>query len=124
MKKVIAVLLILITAMIFTACGNNSVNIEECDWELQSVTNLNNNENMTVDNITLTAKNGEIAINDTINGKVYKGAYDEMLVTDITNDYKIIVEGKEGYVSITEGENGEITLLLTVDNYDLSFSAK
>jgi hypothetical protein len=125
MKKLIPVLFICILAIIFTSCGNKQINIEECDWQLQSVANLNDNgESVSVGDITLTAKDGEIIIKDVTNVETYKGAYEEMLVTDIKDDYKIILEGKEGYMSLSESENGEVTLLLTVDGYDLCFFIK
>lgn len=122
MKKIISVLFICILAMILTSCGNNQINIEDCDWQLQSVTKLN--ESMPVEDVVFKAQNGEIIIKDKTNKETYKGAYEEMLVTDIKNDYKIIVEGKDGYMSLLETENGKTTLLLTVDGYDLSFFMK
>lgn len=125
MKKIILVLCICIPVMIFTACGNNRTDVEAQTWQLQSVRNLNyNSENASVDDVTLTAKDGEIIIENEKNAETYKGAYEEMLVTEIKDDYKIFVEGKEGYMSLSEAENGETILFLTVDGYDLCFSVK
>ncbi len=124
MKNIILVLCICILAMILSACGKNEIAIEDCQWKLESATNIDSNSKVSVGDIVLTLRDGEIIINDVTNMETYKGAYEEMLVTDDENDYKIFLEGKEGNMSLTETENGEKNLLLTVDDYDLCFLQK
>lgn len=134
MKKLIPVLFILILAMIFTACGNGEKKIEDCKWDVSRVLSLEENgkvvavgENEKGDKsikMTLTANNGELILKDSTNNETYKGAYEEMIVTDESNDYKIYLDGKEGYAIISENEDNETTLVMNVQGYDLYFYAK
>jgi hypothetical protein len=47
-----------------------------------------------------------------------------MVVTDEPNDYKIYLDGKEGYAVIAENEESETTLVMSVQGYDLYFYAE
>ena len=134
MKKIIPVLFILILAMIFTACGNSEKKIEDCRWNMDRVLSIEENgkivavgENEKGDKsikMTLTANNGELILKDSTNNETYKGAYEEMVVTDELNDYKIYLDGKEGYAIISENEDNETTLVMNVQGYDLYFYAE
>jgi NADPH:quinone reductase-like Zn-dependent oxidoreductase len=134
MKKLIPVLFILILAMIFTACGNDEMKIEDCKWEMGRVLSLEesgkivavgeNEEGEKPVKMTLTANNGELILKDSTNNETYKGAYEEMVVTDEPNDYKIYLDGKEGYAVIAENEESETALVMSVQGYDLYFYAE
>jgi NADPH:quinone reductase-like Zn-dependent oxidoreductase len=134
MKKLIPVLFILILAMIFTACGNDEMKIEDCKWEMGRVLSLEesgkivavgeNEEGEKPVKMTLTANNGELILKDSTNNETYKGAYEEMVVTDEPNDYKIYLDGKEGYAIISENEDSKTTLVMSVQGYDLYFYAE
>lgn len=139
MKKILSVLsaLILIITM-FSSCKRAAANIEDYDWMLYSVVNLNENgaiiavneesdvapEAKVVD-VVLTANDGELVLKDKTNGETYTGAYEEMLLTDNSDDYKIFLDGKEGYINSLETvyQNGdeEPALIITIDGYDLYF---
>lgn len=140
MKKIILLLCILIPVMIFSACGKDEIKIEDYEWQLRTAANINaeglvvavgeKNEaypEAAVVDVVLTAKDGELVITDKTNDKTYVGAYEEMLVTDSSEDYKIIIKGKEGYATVayTTYADGtkELTLPLTVSGYDMYFYA-
>ncbi len=138
MKKLISVLCICILAMIFTSCGNNETKIEGYEWQLRTAMNIKAEglvvavgekdeayPDAEVIDVVLTAKDGELIIKDKTNNEIYKGAYEEMYVTSNSEDYKVIVEGEDGYatVSYTTYDDGtkELTLPITVGGYDLYF---
>ena len=140
MKKLIPVLFICIMAMIFTACGSEKIKIEGYEWQLRTAANLNQEglvvavgekreeyPQAQVVDVVLTAKNGELVIKDKTNNETYVGAYEEMYVTDNSEDYKIIIKGKDGYATVayTTYADGtkELTLPITIDGYDMYFYA-
>lgn len=138
MKKFLSILLacfFIIT--LFSACKKDEAALEDYTWKLDSVVSLNDNgkeiavgdkdknANAKVIDATLIAKNGELIFDDNTNSKTYKGAYEEMLVTDSTDDYKIILNGKEGLINMTKtvypDGTEEPMMIITVDDYDLYF---
>ncbi len=139
MKKILSLLLVLVFVVtIFSACKNDEWNIESFNWQLESVVSLNENGKVIAVNeksednpdakiveITLAATDGELILNDKTNAKIYKGAYEEMIVTDNTDDYKIILNGKEGLVNATKTVYVDgiekPTLIMTISDYDLYF---
>lgn len=140
MKKLIPVLFICILAMIFTSCGNSELKIEGYEWQLRTAASLNEesvvvavdekNEaypDAEIVDVVLTAKNGELIIQDKTNNETYTGAYEEMYITESSGDYKIIIKGKEGYATVayTTYADGtkELTLPITVGGYDMYFYA-
>ena len=50
--------------------------------------------------MTLTAKDGEITITDTTNGKTYNGTYEVRQKTPKGTDYEIIIDGVTGYATV------------------------
>lgn len=140
MKKIIPVLCICILVMIFSACGKDEIKIEDYEWKLRTAANINT-ENLVVAvgekdeaypdakvvDVVLTAKDGELVITDKTNDETYEGAYEEMLITDSSEDYKIIIKGKDGYATVayTTYADGtkELTLPITIDGYDMYFYA-
>lgn len=138
MKKIIPVLFTLILAMICTACGNDELRIEGYEWHLRTAANINAEglvvavgekseayPDAKVVDVVLMAENGELIIEDRTNNERYKGAYEEMYVTEGSDDYKIIIEGKDGYATVAYttyvDKTKELTLPITVDGYDLYF---
>ena len=75
--------------------------------------------------MTLTAKDGEITITDTTNGKTYNGTYEVMQKTPKGTDYEIIIYGVNGYATVAPTEyydGSEIpTLPINIDGYSLYF---
>ena len=140
MKKIIPVLFILIMVMIFSACGKDEIKIEDYEWKLRTAANINAeglvvavgdkdeaNPDAAVVDVILTAKDGEIIITDKTNDETYTGAYEEMFITDSSEDYKIIMKGKDGYATVayTTYADGtkELTLPITIGGYDMYFYA-
>ncbi len=140
MKKIIPVLFICILVMIFSACGKDEIKIEDYEWQLRTAANINaeglvvavgeKNEaypDAKVVDVVLTAKDGELVITDKTNDETYEGAYEEMFITDSSEDYKIIIKGKDGYATVayTTYADGtkELTLPITVGGYDMYFYA-
>lgn len=140
MKKIIPVLFICILVMIFSACGKDEIKIEDYEWKLRTAANINA-ENLVVAvgekdeaypdakvvDVVLTAKDGELVITDKTHDETYEGAYEEMLITDSSEDYKIIIKGKDGYATVayTTYADGtkELTLPITIGGYDMYFYA-
>ncbi len=138
MKKYISVLCICIVALVFTSCGNNEIKIEDYEWQLRTAMNIKAEglvvavgekdeayPDAKIVDVVLTAKDGELIIEDKTNNETYKGAYEEMYVTPNSEDYKVIIEGEDGYATVayTTYDDGtkELTLPITVGGYDLYF---
>lgn len=140
MKKIIPVLFICILVVIFSACGKDEIKIEDYEWKLRTAANINAEKlvvavgekdeaypDAKVVDVVLTAKDGELVITDKTHDETYEGAYEEMLITDSSEDYKIIIKGKDGYATVayTTYADGtkELTLPITIDGYDMYFYA-
>ncbi len=139
MKKTISIFLALCVILtLFTACGSDELTVESTKWKLQKAVNIEkegqvvavgerNEENRDIPlvDVTLVAIDGEITITDHSINETHTIAYEEMNVTDDANDYKLLINGKEGYMVFAENgyfENeSKPTLVLTVDGYDLYF---
>lgn len=144
MKKILS--MFLTTIMIFTlsACGGDVVAIEDYEWKMRTV--MSNDTEATqyqdelvvavgeadelypdaeIVDMTLTAKDGEITITDTTNGKTYNGTYEVMQKTPKGTDYEIIIDGVTGYATVAPTEyydGSEIpTLPINIDGYSLYF---
>ena len=78
--------------------------------------------------LTLTAKDGEITITDTTNGKTYSVTYKVMQKTPKGTDYEITIDGTTGYATVSPTEyydGSEIpTLPINIDGYSLYFIPK
>lgn len=127
MKKVLSLIFALVFIItMFSACNNDEFKIEDFEWKLTSVTKLDEKElNISAENVILTANDGELLLWDKTNNETFNGAYEELLVTDNSDDYKIFLDGKEGYINVTktiyEDKNEEPLLIMTIDGYDLYF---
>lgn len=147
MKKILAVLLMSLTVFTFSACNADVVAIEDYEWKLRTV--MSNDietaqyqdelviavgeadelyPDAEIVDLTLIAKDGEITITDTTNGKTYNGTYEVQKKTSKGTDYEIIIDGVTGYANIspTEYDDGsEIpTLPINIDGYSLYFIPK
>lgn len=144
MKKLIALFCAVIFAVTLSACNANVVKIEDYEWKMRTVMSNDTEAAQYQDELvvavgeadelypdaeivdmTLTAKDGEITITDTTNGKTYTGTYEVMQKTPKGTDYEIIIDGVNGYATVapTEYYDGtEIpTLPINIDGYSLYF---
>lgn len=147
MKKILSIFLM--TLMIFTlsACGGDVVAIEDYEWKMRTVMSNDMEAAQYQDelviavgeadelypeaeivDLTLTAKDGEITITDTTNGKTYSGTYEVMQKTPKGTDYELIIDGATGYATVSPTEyydGSEIpTLPINIDGYSLYFIPK
>ena len=137
MKKILSVFLMSFIVFALSACNADVVKMEDYEWKMRTV--MSNDTEATqyqdelvvavgeadelypdaeIVDMTLTAKDGEITITDTTNGKTYTGTYEVMQKTPKGTDYEIIIDGapKEYY------DGTEIpTLPINIDGYSLYF---
>ena len=144
MKKLIALFCAVIFAVTLSACNADVVKIEDYEWKMRTVMSNDTEAAQYQDELvvavgeadelypgaeivdmTLTAKDGEITITDTTNGKTYNGTYEVMQKTPKGTDYEIIIDGVTGYATVapTEYYDGtEIpTLPINIGGYSLYF---
>lgn len=144
MKKLIALFCAAIFAVTLSACNADVVKIEDYEWKMRTVMSNDTEAAQYQDELvvavgeadelypdaeivdmTLTAKDGEITITDTTNGKTYNGTYEVIQKTPKGTDYEIIIDGVTGYATVapTEYYDGtEIpTLPINIDGYSLYF---
>lgn len=144
MKKLIALFCAVIFAVTLSACNDDVVKIEDYEWKMRTVMSNDTEAAQYQDELvvavgeadelypdaeivdmTLTAKDGEITITDTTNGKTYNGTYEVIQKTPKGTDYEIIIDGVTGYATVapTEYYDGtEIpTLPINIDGYSLYF---
>lgn len=144
MKKLIALFCAVIFAVTLSACNVDVVKIEDYEWKMRTVMSNDTEAAQYQDELvvavgeadelypdaeivdmTLTAKDGEITITDTTNGKTYNGTYEVIQKTPKGTDYEIIIDGVTGYATVapTEYYDGtEIpTLPINIDGYSLYF---
>ena len=78
--------------------------------------------------MTLVAKDGRITITDITNNKTYEGTYTVEQKTPAGTDYKITIDGKEGYatVAMTTYADGteEPTLPINLGTHSIYFYAE
>ena len=142
MKRIFTlILLITILLLSVCACGSNDIKIENYSWTLRYAMHIENQQVVydavdspdtthpdakTVD-VTLTAANGKFTVKDTTNGKTYEGTYTKTQRTPEGTDYRITIDGKDGYatVAMTTYADGseEPTLPINLDGYSLYFYA-
>jgi hypothetical protein len=143
-KKLIALFCAVIFAVTLSACNADVVKIEDYEWKMRTVMSNDTEAAQYQDELvvavgeadelypdaeivdmTLTAKDGEITITDTTNGKTYNGTYEVIQKTPKGTDYEIIIDGVTGYATVapTEYYDGtEIpTLPINIDGYSLYF---
>lgn len=144
MKKLIALFCAVIFAVTLSACNADVVKIEDYEWKMRTVMSNDTEAAQYQDELvvavgeadelypdaeivdmTLTAKDGEITITDTTNGKTYNGTYEVIQKTPKGTDYEIIIDGVTGYATVAPTEyydGSEIpTLPINIDGYSLYF---
>ncbi len=143
MKKTISILL-LATTLIFalSACGMGKPKIEDYEWKMRTIAHVEG-EQLVYDaaaeestahpeakivELTLVAKNGKITITDHTNNKTYEGSYTVEQKTPAGTDYKVTIDGKEGYatVAMTTYADGteEPTLPINLGTHSIYFYAE
>ena len=140
MKKIFSFLLI--TTLIFTlsGCGTEAIQIEDFEWKMRTV--MKNDSDLFVPavgeadevypdakvvDLTLTAKEGKITITDSTNNITYEGTYTVEDKNPKGTDYKVTIDGKDGYatVAMTTYDDGseEPTLPINLGEYSIYFYA-
>lgn len=142
MKKAISIIL-LITTLIFilSGCGAKAIQIEDYEWKMRTV--MKNDSDLIVPavgetdeaypdakviDLTLTAKDGKITITDATNNITYEGTYTVEGKNPKGTDYKVTIDGKEGYatVAMTKYDDGneEPTLPINLGDHSIYFYAE
>lgn len=142
MKKIVlGILSIAMLAVALTACGASNMKIENYEWKMRTV--MKNDSDLVVPavdeaddaypdakviDLTLTAKDGKIAITDATNNVKYEGTYTVEGKNLKGTDYKVTIDGKEGYatVAMTKYDDGseEPTLPINLGDYSIYFYAE
>ncbi len=143
MKRTISILILIATLTIaLSACGLGKVRIEDYEWKMRTIMHGEDNQ-VVVDavgeddpahpeakviDMTLTAKDGKITITDNTNNKTYEGTYTIEQKTPAGTDYKVAIDGKEGYatVAMTTYADGteEPTLPINLGTHSIYFYAE
>ena len=143
MKRIISIIIFIATlTMALSACGMGKVKIEDYEWKMRTIMHGEDNQ-VVVDavgeddpahpeakiiDMTLTAKDGKITIIDHTNNKTYEGTYTVEQKTPAGTDYKVTIDGKEGYatVAMTTYADGteEPTLPINLGTHSIYFYAE
>lgn len=143
MKRTISILILIATLTIaLSACGLGKVKIEDYEWKMRTIMHGEDNQ-VVVDavgeydathpeakiiDMILTAKDGKITITDNTNNKTYEGTYTVEQKTPAGTDYKVTIDGKEGYatVAMTTYADGteEPTLPINLGTHSIYFYAE
>ena len=142
MKKLTSsILLLTILILSLSACGAEKVKIEDYEWRMRTVMTNNNDDfvyavgepdevypDAKVVNLSLVAKDGKLTITDATNNKTYEGTYSVEDKTPDGTNYKVTIDGKEGYatVAMTKYYDGtkEPTLPINLGDYSIYFYAE
>ena len=143
MKRAISILILIATLTIaLSTCGLGKVKIEDYEWKMRTIMHGEDNQ-VVVDavgeydtahpeakiiDMILTAKDGKITITDKTNNKTYEGTYTVEQKTPAGTDYKVTIDGKEGYatVAMTTYADGteEPTLPINLGTHSIYFYAE
>lgn len=140
MKKIIVLVLVGIMLLTLSACGAEIIEIEDYTWIMRTV--MKNDSDLVVPavgeadevypdakvvDLTLTAKDGKIIITDATNNITYEGTYTVEGKNPKGTDYKVVIDGKEGYATaaMTKYDDGseEPTLPINLGDYSIYFYA-
>ena len=142
MKKLTSsILLLTILILSLSACGAEKVKIEDYEWRMRTVMTNNNDDfvyavgepdevypDAKVVNLSLVAKDGKLTITDATHNKTYEGTYSVEDKTPDGTNYKVTIDGKEGYatVAMTKYYDGteEPTLPINLGDYSIYFYAE
>mgnify|MGYP002732027556 FL=1 len=143
MKRIISIIILIATLTIaLSACGSGKMKIEDYEWKMRTIMHGEDNQ-VVVDAVgeydtahpeakivemTLVAKDGKITITDHTNNKTYEGTYKVEQKTPAGTDYKVTIDGKEGYatVAMTTYADGteEPTLPINLGTHSIYFYAE
>ncbi len=143
MKRILSIIILIATLTIaLSACGLGKVKIEDYEWKMRTIMHGEDNQ-VVVDavgeydaahpeakiiDMILTAKDGKITITDNTNNKTYEGTYTVEQKTPAGTDYKVTIDGKEGYatVAMTTYADGteEPTLPINLGTHSIYFYAE
>ena len=144
MKKILCVLLASMCIFCLSACGGDVVAIEDYEWKMRTVMSndieaAQNEDELVVAvgeadelypdakivELILVAKDGAITITDATNNKTYTGTYKVQQKTPKGTDYKVTIDGVEGYATVAPTEyydGSEVpTLPINLGEYSLYF---
>ena len=144
MKRILSAFFVSLIVFSLSACQADVVAMEDYEWKMRTVMSNDTEAAQYQDELvvavgeadelypdaeivdmTLTAKDGEITIKDTTNGKTYNGTYEVIQKTSKGTDYEIIIDGVTGYATVAPTEyydGSEIpTLPINIDGYSLYF---
>ena len=140
----LSIFLLSLIVFSFSACNTDVVAIEDYEWKMRTVMS-NDVENAQyqdelviavgeadelypdteIVNLTLIAKDSEITITDSTNGKTYNGTYEVQKKTPKGTDYEIIIDGVTGYATVSPIEyydgSENPTLPINIDGYSMYF---
>ena len=143
MKRILSIIILIATLTIaLSACGLGKVKIEDYEWKMRTIMHGEDNQ-VVVDavgeydaahpeakiiDMILTAKDGKITITNNTNNKTYEGTYTVEQKTPAGTDYKVTIDGKEGYatVAMTTYADGteEPTLPINLGTHSIYFYAE
>ena len=142
MKKTLSVVIALIVLLLLSSCTSERIKIEDRAWKMRYAMH-GEDDKLIIDavdkedethpeakltDITLTARDGKITITDSTNDKTYEGTYSVESRTLREINYKITIDGREGYatVAMTTYADGseEPTLPINLGEYSLYFYAE
>lgn len=143
MKRIISIIILIATLTIaLSACGSGKMKIEDYEWKMRTIMHGEDNQVVVdavgeddpahpeakITDMTLTAKDGKITITDHTNNKIYEGTYTVEQKTPAGTDYKVTIDGKEGYatVAMTTYADGteEPTLPINLGTHSIYFYAE
>ena len=143
MKKIVSILLLAATLMFaLSACGMGKPKIEDYEWKMRTIAHIEGEQvvydaaaeeitvhpEATIIEMTLVAKDGKITITDVTNNKTYEGTYKVEQKTPAGTDYKVTIDGKEGYATVAmttyADETEEPTLPINLGTHSIYFYAE
>ena len=148
MKRfILCSIIVVMLAIALTACGASDMIIENYEWKMRTVMSndieaAQNEDELVVAvgeadelypdakivELILVAKDGAITITDATNNKTYTGTYKVQQKTPKGTDYKVTIDGKEGYATVAmtkyDDDSEEPTLPINLGDYSIYFYAE
>lgn len=141
------VLTFILTLLLISMIGCKELSIDspkiyENDWKMDSVIYFDDTQysvlavgesdvaypEAKIIDMTLTALDGHITVTDNTNNAVYEGTYIEESSDAESTIYKIVLDGKEGYATVSstiyEDDTSVRTLPINLGNYAIYFYEK
>ena len=133
MKKLLYLIPVLVLTLILASCGTETISIEDYEWKIRAV--MKNDIEATQDedtlviavgeedelypeakivDVKLTAKDEKITVVDSTNDKTYSGTYKQTEKTSDGTIYEIVIDGKEGFATVSPTEYYEGTNVPTL----------